>query len=168
MFTVDFVIKNDLQMMVFIHVLIHGLRGCDPEEKEDGEGMFDDCLRQYRWVKFRMKLSYFAWMRNLTINELVMKTIIQSLTEIRTMAVYQLQKLKAKDGPETNFQVIPEESIINTSKSEKSSDSFGSSDKDSDGFSVSDKSVQKIKKQDTALSKKLTQTREAKPEIFSA
>jgi len=62
-----------------------------------------------------MKLSYFAWLRNQTVNELVLKTIVTTLTEIRTMAVYQLQKLAVKDGPKDNIGVINEESIINTS-----------------------------------------------------
>lgn len=41
-------------------------------------------------MKFRMKLSYFSWLRNIPINELLMKAIIATLTEIRKLAVYQL------------------------------------------------------------------------------
>jgi hypothetical protein len=35
-----------------------------------------------------MKISYFAWLRNMPIKELIMKAIIKTLTEIRMLAVY--------------------------------------------------------------------------------
>jgi hypothetical protein len=89
-FTVDFIIKNDLEMMCLIHLLLHKLGGGpkDHDEKSKTNLKLDDCLRPYKFMKFRMKISYFAWLRNMPINELIMKAIIKTLTEIRMLAVY--------------------------------------------------------------------------------
>lgn len=74
-YTVDLVIKDDKEMMALIHILIHKTGGGPPSEqmKPDREPTFkskeplkfDKCLRPYKFMKFRMKLSYFAWLRNI-------------------------------------------------------------------------------------------------------
>lgn len=100
----------------------------------------DECLRPYKWMKFRMKLSYCAWLRNLPINELVLKAIGTTLTELRTLAVFKLQQLIAKDGLDKNNDAIMEEDSDDESSGSDNS-SFSSSytsNKDSDGFSKSD------------------------------
>ena len=95
--TVDFVIKDELDMMSFIHVILHCMGGgpdpVTPSHKRDKTQKSleaDKCLTPYKWMKFRMKLSYCAWLRNMPINELVLKAIGATLTELRTLAVYKL------------------------------------------------------------------------------
>ena len=89
-YTVDLIIKEDFEMMCLIHLLVHKLGG-GPSAREPrvkGALDIDECLRPYKFMKFRMKLSYFAWLRNMQINELLMKAIIATLTQIRMLAVY--------------------------------------------------------------------------------
>jgi hypothetical protein len=84
-FTIDFVIKDQLEMLVFLHVMIHNLATrFAPSFK------CCNCLKAYKVMKFRMKLSYHAWILKIPINELVMNAIVTTLSEIKTMAIYQL------------------------------------------------------------------------------
>ena len=89
-YTVDFIIKQDMEMMCLIHLLVHKLGGGPKtlESSSKASLQVDDCLRPYKFMKFRMRISYFAWLRNMPINELLMKAIIKTLTEIRMLAVY--------------------------------------------------------------------------------
>ena len=98
--SVDFVVKDSTDMMCLLHVIRHGLskvrRNCIPLRVDKGPLIGDCCLSYYRVLKFKMKLSYMARVKDTSWTDLFQQAVQKTLVERRIMSVFKLQKIAAQ------------------------------------------------------------------------
>ena len=98
--TVDFVVKDNTDLMCLLHVLRQGF---SPQSNASDS---NNSLSFYRVQKFRMKLSYMARQKQTSIIELWFNALLKSLTELRTVTVFKFQKISTNIIEHTAGQSI--------------------------------------------------------------
>ena len=91
-YTADFVIKDMREMMYLLHVLQHRTMQ-EPVPGQKG------CLRGLKVVKVKMKLSYECWRLQLRMQDLFYSALKETLSEMRLLALYKLQRMVARAAP---------------------------------------------------------------------
>ena len=84
--TLDLAVTNAIDLMALIHV-------CGRLIKKQDNSEF---LHLIRNIKFKMKLSYECWHKNMQLTELLKKAIIKTLVEQTAISIYKLQRYIAK------------------------------------------------------------------------
>lgn len=104
--TVDFVVKDNHNLMCLLHVLQHKLR-CVKEEL--------GCLCGFKFLKVKMKLSYQCRKQDIELADLFYNALYRSLLELRMLAVFKVQKI-------ASLHVIPDAANL---ESQRDSGYFG-------------------------------------------
>ena len=84
--TLDLAVTNTCDLMALIHV-------CGRLIKKQDNGEF---LHLIRNIKFKMKLAYECWHKNLRLSELFKEAISKTLVEQTAISIYKLQRYIAK------------------------------------------------------------------------
>ena len=88
-FTIDFVIKDSYHMMYFLHILQHNTMQTPPAGVHG-------CLKPFKFLKVKMKLTYQCWLQQYSIKELWYFAFLETLKQLRRLAIYKLQRILVK------------------------------------------------------------------------
>lgn len=94
--TLDLVIKDSHDMMCILHAISHIDIPC-PQDQETSMPMIqtNQCLKIYKQLRMRMKLSYMCVREQLKPHDLIMLAIKRTLADQKILAMYKLQKIMA-------------------------------------------------------------------------